>query len=467
MLVKNTFWYAFGTAVAKIARAVVIIYVAKILGAGQYGIFTYAMSLVGIFMIFADLGITSILTRELSKEGEEKYTYLSTAFLVKIGFLLFAIATSAVFGPMISKFPEAKPLIILIAVFVATESLRGFLYAITRAQNKMQIEAGLNIVSEIISVLVVVVLFLKHSSAQELAYAFIIGNLIGLFITLFFLRKNFVGLFKKFEPKLVKTIINSSWPFAVMGVFGVFMTNIDSVMIGFWNSPVVLGLYAAAQKPISLLYVLPAFLSVSLFPLISKLVSNGESRTKKVVEKSCRTSLSLALPIIFGGILLAGPILNVTFGQEYIGAGLTFQILLLTLLPAFPGAVFSDVIMAENGQKLFIKSTAAGAITNVLLNFILIPKYGIVGSAFATLAAQIVMNGILYMKIKKTYGISLRNSLNKILPASIGMSVIAYLLKTLSTPLIIIVPLCVIIYVGLLYVMREEVVLDIKQSFNA
>ena len=467
MIMKNSFWFAFGTAVTKVARALIIIYVAKILGTGEFGIFTYALSLVGIFMIFADLGLTNILTRELSKDNDEKHSYLSTAFFIKIGFLLFTILLAAVFGPLISKFQEAGPLVVIIAVFVATESMRSFLYAITRAENKMQTEAGLGIIAEVISVIVIMTLFLRNPSAGTLATAFVIGNLIGLVITILFLRKNFIGIFKNFKSALVMPIIRSSWPFAIMGIFGIFMTNIDAVMIGFWNEPAALGIYAAAQKPISLLYVLPGFLSISLFPFISRLIADARKHIGAVIEKSYRVSLGLALPIVFGGIILAGPLLTVTFGDEYAGAMLTFQILLLTLIPCFPGAVFADVILAEDRQKIFIKSTAFGGATNVVLNFILIPTYGIAGSAVATLVAQFVMNGILYAKMRKSYRINIWKGTGKILLASILMSAAVYLFTTWSTPLIVILPISAILYIALLAIMKEEIVMDIRQSFTA
>lgn len=467
MIMKNSFWFAFGTTVTKLMRAVILIYVARALGANQYGIFTYALSLVGIFMIFADLGLTNILTRELSKESNEKNSYLSTAFIIKIGFLAFAILLSGIFGPIISKFDQAGPLVILIAVFVALESMRSFLYSITRAQNKMQTEAGIGIVTEFISVGIILFMFLHNPSVKSLIDAFIIGNLVGVIITLLFLKSNFEGIFKYFKKDLVQPIIHSSWPFAVMGVFGIFMTNIDSVMIALWNDPSVLGLYSAAQKPISLLYVLPGFLSISLFPLISKLVSENKGNLRNVIEKSYRISLSLALPIIIGGIILAGPLLTVTFGDEYIGAMLTFQILLLTLIPAFPGAVFADVIVAEDRQRIFIISSAIGGAVNVLLNFILIPTYGIAGSAVATLVALITTNGILYLRIRKSHHINIFTGLGKIIISSLVIIPIAYLLKNSFVPLIVVVPSCAIGYVLMLIALKAEIITDIKQSLEA
>lgn len=464
-IVKNTFWVTISTMLVKLARAGLIIYVARILGAADYGIFTYALSLVGIFMIFADLGLTSIITRELSREGADKRAYISTGFAVKALFLAFSVLTAALIGPLISKFPESKSLIVIIATFVSLESLRSFLYAVPRAENKMQVEAGIGIVSEIVSTAITLGLFFSNPTPEMLAYAYVAGNLAGLLLSFIFLRKHLSGVAGNFKRELVRPIMNSSWPLAIMGVFGVFMTNIDAVMIGFWNDSAVLGIYAAAQKPISLLYVIPSLLTVSLFPIMSRMRSDP-GRFGGFIEKSYRASIAIGLPIIIGGIVLAGPLLSVAFGPEYAPAILTFQILLVTLIATFPGSVFADVIMAEDRQKIFMRSSGFGGLTNVILNLILIPLFGIAGSAIATVVAQFVAYGILYKKIRVSHPIRLGHGLMKIIIASILMAGVAYILKSWSTPLIVIVPVCVVAYIVLLALMKERLVQDFRESLT-
>lgn len=466
-VIKNTFWIAAGTAVSKLLRALVIIYVARILGAEKYGIFTYAMSLVAIAMIFADLGVSSILTRELSKGIEERKAFFSTAFFVKIGLLIFTILVTLVVAPLVSKFPEAKSLSLLIAVFVALESFRSFLYSITRAENRMEKEAGLMALAEVLSIAIVIALFMRHPSIETLAESYIIGNTLGLISTIFFLRKSLAGIFSHFEKRLVLKIIKSSWPFAVMGVFGLFLTNIDTLMIGFWNNEKVLGLYAAAQKPIALLYILPGFISVGLFPIISKAIAETPNKIKTFVEKSYRVTLAIALPITICGIILAKPIVSVVFGPQYDGAYTTFQILLLTMVPAFLGAVLSDIIFAEDGQKLFIRSSIAGAITNVGLNFLLIPKFGIMGSAVSTLFAQLAINGIFAYRVKQKHPFSLRKKTLKIVLSSVCIGAWCYFLKSFYLPLLLIIPSAIVLYIILLNFLKDELIYDFKEAFSA
>lgn len=465
-LVKNTFWVGLSTMLVKLARAGLIIYVARILGADDYGIFTYALSLVGIFMIFADLGLTGIITRELSRPGADKRAYLSTGFAVKVGFLVISSVSALLIGPLISKFRESGDLIAIIAIFVSLESLRSFLYAVPRAEGKMEVEARIGIISEIVSTTITLVIFFNNPTPATLAYAYVAGNLVSLVIAVVILGKRLDGIFGNLNQKLVRPIVMASWPLAIMGVFGIFMTNIDAVMLGFWNDSGVLGIYAAAQRPISLLYVIPSFLSASLLPLMSRM-RGDTNRLGSFIEKSYRTSLAIGLPIIAGGVVLAGPLLSVAFGPEYAPATLTFQILILTLIPTFPGSVFADAILAEDRQKIFIRSSALGGLTNVILNLFLIPTFGIAGSAVATLAAQLVSNGILYKKVQNSHSIRLGYGVVKILIASLVMGVVAYVLKSWSTPLLIIMPVCIIIYLLALALMKERLMSDFRESLRA
>lgn len=464
-IIKNTFWTTIGTSTTKIARAIIIIYVARILGAGEYGIFTYAMSIVGIFMFFSDLGLTAITTRELAKNKPNKSSILSTSFFIKLSLLIITISLVFLISPFIVKFQGSRDIIVIISGFVAIEGLRSFLYSIARSQNKMQVEAGLSFLTEIISTIVILTIFIKSPSAKNLAYAYFIGNIISLITTIIFLKKDLRGIIGSFKKSLVRPILNSAWPFTILGIFGILMTNIDSVMIGFWNEPEILGLYAAAQRPITLLYILPSFLSSSIFPIVSRLLAEDINKVPILISKSYRAALGIALPIMVGGIILAKPIINTTFGPGYLGAIITFQILLLTLPPMFLGEILSNIILAEDKQKIFIKSSIWGAIINVGLNFLLIPKLGIAGSAIATVLAQIISNKILYNQIKKTYSLSLSHKILKIFISSIFMGILVFIMKKLAIPLIVIIPVSAILYVATLFLIKEELLADIKRGF--
>jgi O-antigen/teichoic acid export membrane protein len=462
IIIKNTFWVAAGTTLTKIIRIAVIIYVARVLGSESYGIFAYTISLVAIFALFSDIGLTSILTKELSGESPEKEEYLATTVIVKLFFLILSVCLAALFAPIISKFDEAKPLLIIMAVTLALESLQGFFYSITRSQNKMEVEAGLSVFTEIVVTSLILASFFRNPTIEYLAYSYMIGNLIGVIITVLILRSHLIKTIKLFNKKFLWSILTRSGPFAIMSAFGIFSTNIDSVIIGEFGTPHTLGLYAAAQKPIGLMRVLPNFLSISLFPLINKLSFTDEKeRLSKLLEKSATAALAMALPIVVGGIIIANPLLIKLFGEEFGGATLTFQLLLVSILIIFPASMISDLIIAKNKQKIFIKSSILGALTNVILDLILIPKYGITGSAFATIVSVLVVNLVILYEAKKIMEFNIITKIGKIVISTILMALCTLTMLSFGLQLIYVILVSALVYVVILVIFKEELVKEL------
>lgn len=466
-IAKNTFWLGISTTASKIIRSIIIIYAARIIGTEGYGVFTYAMSLAALFTVFSDIGLTGLLTRELSKETGPNKSYVATLSFVKILFLTFTTLLIIFVGPLIAKFGEAKSLMIILAFVLAFDSIRGFLYSIVRSQNRMQVEAGYEFVTEITTTITCLAALLISPTARSFATGYLIGSGIGFIILLISFRKHVQNIKGHISANFIKPILLTSLPFAVVGVFNVFLTNIDSVIIGIWNNTTTLGLYGAAQRPISILYLLPGFLSASIFPIMSILAQEKDHvRANILIKKATQLSIVLVLPIIVGGILVSAPLINAVFGYEYIGAVPTFRVLLLTLLPIFPGMIFFYILFAENQQSVFIKSSGIGAVINIALDFVLIPRYGIIGSAVATLCAQIVVNGILYAEIKKRYDFRILTGLRKACIALVCMTLVTFTLLYFSLPLLFIIPFAAIFYGSVLYLLREQLLQDIRTSFR-
>lgn len=467
ILIKNTIWIGVSTTLIKVLRAGIIIYAARLLGTEQYGVFTYATGLVAIFAVFSDMGLSSILVREISKNEDEVKKYFSTGLAIKFGFLSAMSILIFCITPYISKFQDSTNIIPVVALSVIFESLRTFFYSIARAQSKLQKEAILSIVNEVFCIFLIIVLFIRNPTSQSLAYSYMAGNALGLISTLYFTRKYLFDSIKYFSKKLITPLIKLTLPFAILGVFGIFMTNIDTVIIGYFGNENMLGLFGAAQRPISILYIIPGFLSISILPVVSKMIKENQTeRTTSLINIASRGSLMIALPLTIGGILVASPLMTNIFGVSYIGAISTFQILLATLLFVFPGTIFAEILIAQNKQKVFLITGISGALINIGLDLILIPKYGIAGSAIATLCAQAVVNIFFYLKVKQSLNITLTNTLYKSVLGTFIMGAFAYVSIQIELPLFAILSLSAFIYTGILFVLKDKTLIEIRQSFK-
>ncbi len=464
---KNAFWLTGGTAVSRIVRAFMIIYAARILGTEGYGVFSYALSLAAFFTIFSDIGLSGLLTRELVQKPAEVGRYIATTLRIKFAFIVLGIAFTLLVAPWFIKIDAARSLLPIVALLLAFDSMRIFIFAITRSKNKMEIESGLSVLTDVfITVFGFVALFLLPD-ARWLAIAYTAGSGLGLFVAFFVIRRWTGDFFKEFDRSLVKPILSSAWPFAVMGLLGGFMINIDTIIIGWFRSAGELGLYGAVQRPIQVFYMIPGFINVSLFPLLSKFAHEKRNeRTKAVLERAITGALAVALPLTIGGIIVGVPFIRLVFGAQYLESALTFQLLLLTLIPIFAGSIIGNAAFAYDRQKIFLASVGMGAAANVVLDLLLIPLYGIAGSAVATIIAQIISNGYVYAKFRQTVSVSVFPSLGKITLASFGMGIGVFGVMRAGWTIIPTIIFGVIVYTGLLFILKEPLleVLGIRKN---
>ena len=405
-VLKNTFWLFMGQVMGRVLRGVLVIYSARVLGAASWGVFSYAIGLVAFLTIFTDLGINALITKNtagLKTEGAEKVRQeiVSTSFFIKIVLILLGLVVLFVFAPAISKIREAIPLFPIVAFILIFDNLREFGFSITRAMERMEVEAFFFILTNLAIVIAGFAFLIFNPTPIFLAYGYVTGTAIGMLSTFYFLRKYFRHIFKYFREDLVKPILASAWPFAMIGIMGSLMINTDIILLGWFRTAEELGFYSAAQKPVQILYVLPALLATSIFPVLARLAGKDDEKAAQIISRTISSLLWLAAPIVFVGVLFGKEIIQLAYGSSYLPSVLSWQILITTILAIFPGTIIGNAIFAYNGQKLFIKSATIGAMSNIVLDLIFIPIWGAPGSAAATVIAQFATNIFLWNKLKK------------------------------------------------------------------
>lgn len=462
-IAKNTFWLTLGTIVSRSIRAIMIMYAARILGTEGYGVFSYALSFAGLFGVFSDMGLSGILTRQAVQEPEKTKIYASTTFILKLIALTVTIGITMFVGPYLTNVKGIQELLLTVSVLLAFDSLRGFAFSIARAKNKMQIESGANIITDGLITILGIAALLVFPSAKFLAYGYTTGIIIGTLITFYILRKDFSGLLSNFSLQYARLVFFSSWPFALMGLFGNLMINVDTLVIGWFRTAHDLGLYGAAQRPVMFLYVLPALFAASIFPIVSRYVAEGKvEKVKRTVEKALSLSMMFAFPVLVGGIVVGIPLTVFIFGNKFIDASMPFQVLLLTVPLVFTGTILGNILFAHHKQKTFIVAYGLGAVANLILDLLLIPPYGVTGSAFATLIAQLFSNGWLWISMKKIIPFSLFPHIKKIILASVGMGIACLLISLISPHVVFTIGFGGVIYLGLLVLQKEPLLQKIN-----
>lgn len=465
-IAKNTLWLFSGTAGGRIIRIVVTVLAARILGAEQWGVFAYATTLAAFFSIFSDIGINAILTREIAKDRAVKDRYLSTAFYLKIALLAASTVLILFAAPFLIKIDGVREILPFVALLFVFDGLRGFALSLNRAFELMEREAAVELATNAAITILGVAVLLIAPSPQSLAMAYAAGAGIGAIIALWTLRGHFRHVLTRFTAHLVRPIITSAWPFALLGLLGTIMTNTDVIMMGWILSATDVGLYSAALRIVQMLYMVPGLLSGAMLPVFSRL---AQDRSRDKMSSLLTTTISLltliALPIALGGIILSRHLVDVVFGAEYAGSASALQILFLTILILYPLSPAGNVIFAYDKQKHFIGFIAIGALSNVILNAILIPELGINGAAIATIGAQALAYFFVWRKLQGIVTFKVFPNIKRGIVASAAMAVFTLALDSAGANVFVNIVLSMGIYLALLVALKEPLLKEAKSVF--
>lgn len=461
---KNVFWIGAGNLAGRFIRAIFVVYAARILGAADYGIFSYALGLAAFFTVFGDLGIGAVVTREIAKKIEDENSYFGTAFIVKIILSFFSAALLMFVTPYFSNVPQANILLPLAALLIIADNLREFCSSFFRAKERMEFEA-ISILTTNVAITAGGLAILYYvPSLPWLMTTYTAGAAIGMVAALWMLRKPLLNGIRRFNPKLLRPMLIAAIPFSLTGILGGLLLNTDMMVLGWLRTAEDIGLYAAGQKIVYILYILPGIFVSAIFPPLARYIEEkNHEGAKLILQKGTRILSAIALPITTGGIILAAPIIQFLFGGEYLAGTLSFQILMATILFVFPTSLYGSFLFADNKQNTMAALSALMALGNLVFDIFFIHWWGFVGSSVATLVMQIIYWILVVRLVKKHTPFSAWKGSGRIVIATCVMSLAVIILMWMHLPLLLAIFVAFCLYIGMLYWTKEPLLSEVME----
>jgi len=399
-IIKNTFWLALAEAISRFLKLALIIYVARILGATEYGKFNFALAFSALFSIFTDLGISQILTREIAKTNEKEKEFPSILSL-KIFLSFFTLFLILIGSFFITDSLEIRKIIWVLAVFSIIESVCSIFFSFFQAKQKMEYQAWTKILEATLVTAFGFFVLLKFPSIINLSYSYLLSAFLALVFILALYHFKVAKLKISFNFLFWKNILFLSWPLALSGLFSNIYTQTDTLVMGYLKQITQIGWYQAVYK-IAGASVLPASLiTYVFFPAMSSVFLKSREQFQKIWDYFLGLMIFLAVPIVIGGIALTLRIIDFVYDPSFFPAALAFQILLIMIGISFLISPFAQFLIIANQQKKMFWIIFFGAILNFILNIFLIPKYSLYGAAFTTLISSVFVLILFYFFSKK------------------------------------------------------------------
>lgn len=467
---KNTLYLIVAYIIQKLLAFFYFIFLARYLGTDGMGKYSFALSFVNIFSVFLDLGLSVVLTRETAKDKENSGKYLSNVLTLKI-ILSFLIYFFIIVAINLLGYPTiTKQLVYLAALMMILQSLAVTCYSTLRGWQNLKYESLGIIINQIIYVgLGLIFIFLKLP-LLILMLPLILGSIFYFLYPLFSIKRLKIPLYFSLNKEILSYFFKIALPIVFAIIFSNFFSQINTVLLSFLSEDKFVGLFSTAFRLPQALLFIPLAFGTSTFPVFSYSYVKNKEFLNKVFVRVVFYLIIFALPISFGGIILARHLTLLIYGPEFIDSILSFQILLIGLVFTFLDFPFSSLLTATDQQKFNAISRGIALIINIILSFILIPKFFHHGASWAYTISFFIFFLLQSFWIKKIIKLDLkylRKKIFSILLANLIMSGIIFLLKDkINLFLIIFIAfLSYFLAIYLLKVLDKDDLKEIKELF--
>lgn len=394
-IIHNTGWLITDKAMRLALGLFVSAWVARYLGPSKYGELAFVISFVAIFQAFSTLGLDNIVVQKISTSIDRSNEILGAALGMRIlsglASFVFANLAACIFYP---ENIEIRMLILIIGTGILFQSTDVIdLWFQSQGQNKKTIlskgfgyaiGAGLKIAL----ILNKAPLFL-FASAMSLELAI---SALALYTTY---RKYPTKKKWLWKSSITKEMLKRSFPLLVAAVSVILYMKSSQLIIHSLLSNESVGVFAPAQMLSEIWYFIPVAIVTSVAPAIArkKILSEIEYEKSLQILFSIMWIISILIALIV--CIFSQYIINIILGESYKGSAIILSIYIFTLVPVCIGLAQSLWFINENKQYLLLYQSLSSAMISVVLNILLIAKYGIIGGVIAILLTQLIQTFII------------------------------------------------------------------------
>jgi O-antigen/teichoic acid export membrane protein len=383
---KNTGWLFIGRVGSLLIKMIVSISVANYLHRGNNGILTGGMVYIYFFSAIATLGLDQFIVKELHEFPENRDQILGTSFWMKVvaGFCCIPLIYLAYLTYPAKGTPYHYVFIFsTIGVIQAFNVIDAYFQSQVQSKYIMQVQIGGNLASAVVKLMLIWYKMPLIWFVYAYTFDFLLLS-IGYYFT--YQRKQRSIYNWKFNAGLGAKLLKYSWPLMVSGIMVSLYMKIDQLMLQNISGVKESGAYATVVSLSEAWNFIPLVIVTSLFPAILNARRDDPARYKKRIQHLYDLMVYLSVPTAIV-ITFAAPLIYKLYKPEYAYAAPALSVHIWSGVFVFLGAASGQHLIAENFNKLSFIRTGFGAIVNIGLNLILIPKMGMMGTAIATLVA--------------------------------------------------------------------------------
>lgn len=397
----NMRWLVSGRILQMAIALVINMITARYLGVNNYGIINYVASYISFFTPICSLGLESIIIKELVDKPDRQGETIGTAMGMRIISSVFSMVAIMLFLFFIDKGNQVMlgvAFLQSIILIFNTADLFEFWY-------QSRLESKVSVTVRTIGYLITAVYKIAILGFQKSIYWFAFTNTLDMIIAFVLLRlvyKKSGGQKFGFNLKLGKKMLKISYNFIISGLMVAVYAQMDKIMLGQMLDTYTVGLYSVGIYICTLWNFIPEAMIASLRPGIMEAKKYDKNSYEKKLKQMYALIIWVSILYAVGVCLFSKYIILILYGKAYLGARIPLMIAVWYCGFSLTGSAREVWIICEGKQKYSKWFALIGALTNLILNYLLIPRIGMFGAAIATLVTQIMTGFIVTLLFKDT-----------------------------------------------------------------
>ncbi len=394
-MIRNFFY---STVSASTAALLLLLYIAaaRMLGSvDELGKFSFALLLGGVFETLMDFGLQQVTIRAVARDRSRAPFLLRHALAIKLlwasAALLALVATANVLRPQW----DVRFACYLIGGSLVFRSYMLTIRGVLQGLEHFGWDALVVLADRILLLLFGVAALWMGTGLRGLAIAFVIARGTALVLALLVTELRLGGVGFSYDRDVWRELHRTALPLGFFLVVLNLYSYVDGVMLGYLRTDAETGLYAAAYRIYEGFTYAALALSTVLTPRLSALFTTDRLQHRRLSIGGAAAAAALGACVALAAFAIATPILVWLFGAEYAAATAAFRILVVGLPVVFAIWILHAIAISVDRERLLLQTGIIGLAVNIGLNLYVIPHYGPVGAAAATVAGEAVSLGVL------------------------------------------------------------------------
>jgi len=466
-LLKNTSARLLNEVILVVSSFAITTTLARVWGAEPFGRYSFAMAFAGLFTFSFDWGLHWLLTREVARDRGNVAKYLNNALGLALVLSAVTIAVLVVVINALDYPSETVRAVYLAGIWILLEVfsslfIRGTFYAFGR----MEYEIPASLAEKLFAVVFGLAAIAARSGLVVLMWVLVASRAIKLAVCAVIYCRRIGRPAIACDWSVWRALIKSTFPFGLNLAFGLIYAKVDITMLSLLRGDEAeIGFYRAALALVMYWPLVGSSLNSSLLPVMSEVYLVSRRSFVRNYQRSARWLFALGLPMTLGLCLLAERLVTLVYGQSFMPSVLSLQILSLSVLLKLVHGNLAMVLTSSNRQALRASIMALAALSNIIMNSLLIPRGGYVGASVAAVLTDALIVVTCYHLVSQQFGgMPLLSAVTR--PALSGVVMSLYVLVFRRAPLLALIPSGAIIYGGVLYALgglRQEELAQLRR----